>query len=542
MTTWSPGMSFKTLLAEAPMAYIRGHVGERLCALLDLIEGGAAGDDRLRAVAPIAIDAERLVADEAERSALIALVPGPKQAELAQRLGSVGDEQPPLDYLQSLKWSADERRELLEFFGFTIDRVPSLPPAFKQESAPEYGLFPHQRHAAARVKELLYDGPRRTVLHLPTGVGKTRTGMSLICDHLRQHEPTVVVWLAHGQELLEQAAAEFERAWTKVGDRPLPVLRVWGNTPANLAEMTDGLVVLGLEKAVAAAKSDPQFLATLAARSTLTVFDEAHQIIAPTFQRVVDELTIRHDASLLGLTATPGRTWADISKDEELSDYFSRQKVMLEIEGYTNPVTALIEQGYLAKPLMRTVASEAGMHLSTRDQQLLARSFDIPASMMAELAGDEQWNLKIVQTITELLQQQHRRILVFAASVDHCRLIAAVLSAAGFDAEFVTGESSPRHRSQVISRFKGSGRRPMVLCNFGVLTTGFDAPAASAAVIARPTKSLVLYSQMVGRVIRGPKAGGTDTCEIVTVVNPELPGFGDVAEAFTNWEDVWETA
>ncbi|MEV0584010.1 DEAD/DEAH box helicase family protein [Nonomuraea sp. NPDC050310] len=541
VTTWSPGMSFKALLANAPMSYIRGHLGEQLCALLNLIEGGTAPADRLRAVAPIAMDAERLVADEAERSALIDMVPDPKQAELAQRLGYVGDGQAPPDYLRSLKWTADERRELLEFFGFTIDRVPSLPPAFKQEAAPEYALFPHQRHAAARVKELLYDGSRRTVLHLPTGVGKTRTGMSLICDHLRQHEPTVVVWLAHGQELLEQAASEFERAWAKVGDRPLPVFRVWGNAPPELMEMTDGLVVLGLEKAVSAAKSDPQFLATLAARSTLTVFDEAHQIIAPTFQRVVDELTIRHDASLLGLTATPGRTWADISKDEELSSYFSRQKVMLEIEGYTNPVTALIEQGYLAKPLMRTVASEPGMHLSAQDQQLLARSFDIPGLMMAELARDEQWNLKIVQTIMELLQQ-HRRILVFAASVDHCRLIAAVLSAAGIDAEFVTGESSPRHRSQVISRFKGAGRRPMVLCNFGVLTTGFDAPAASAAVIARPTKSLVLYSQMIGRVIRGPKAGGTATCEIITIVNPELPGFGDVAEAFTNWEDVWETA
>ena len=78
--------------------------------------------------------------------------------------------------------------------------------------------------------------------------------------------------------------------------------------------------------------------------------------------------------------------------------------------------------------------------------------------------------------------------------------------------------------------------------NFGVLTTGFDAPAASAALIARPTKSLVLYSQMVGRVIRGPKAGGTDRCEVVTVVDTTLPGFGDVAEAFTNWEDVWNTA
>jgi DNA repair protein RadD len=47
---------------------------------------------------------------------------------------------------------------------------------------------------------------------------------------------------------------------------------------------------------------------------------------------------------------------------------------------------------------------------------------------------------------------------------------------------------------------------------------------------------------MVGRVIRGPKAGGTPSCEIVTVVDPSLPGFGDLAAAFTNWEDVWETA
>ncbi|MEV0110585.1 DEAD/DEAH box helicase family protein [Nocardia sp. NPDC050799] len=541
MTTWSPGISFKELIAAAPMPYIRERLGDRLCALLDLLNGGAADSDRLRAVASVNIDVERLVADDVERSTLLAMFPEPKQVELVQRLGALVDGRQPLDCLRDLDWTAEQRRELLEFLGLTVDRAPSLPPAYSVQTDPDYALFPHQRRAAARVKELLYDSPRRVVLHLPTGVGKTRTGMSLICDHLRQNEPTVVVWLAHGRELLEQAAAEFDRAWANLGDRPLSAVRLWGNTPAALDDLTDGLVVLGLEKAASAAKTDPQFLTTLAARSTLTVFDEAHQIIAPTYQAVVDDLTIRYDAGLLGLTATPGRTWADISKDEELSEYFSRQKVMLEIEGYTNPVTALIEQGYLAKPEMRTVAAEAGMHLSVREQQLLAKSFDISHAMLAELAQDEQWNLKIIETITDLLQQ-HNRILVFAASVEHCRLIAAVLSAAGVDAEFVTGESSPRHRGQVISRFKGAGRRPMVLCNFGVLTTGFDAPAASAAVIARPTKSLVLYSQMVGRVIRGPKAGGTATCEIVTVVNPELPGFGDVAEAFTNWEDVWETA
>ncbi|ACU34558.1 type III restriction protein res subunit [Actinosynnema mirum DSM 43827] len=525
------------------MSYVRRQLGKDLCALLDLVEGGTASDERLRAVALVAIDAEQLVSDESGRKELLALLPADKQLELAKRLDA--DTSGPknvLNAVNDLTWTIEQRRELLEFLGFTIDRAPTRTPLFRQDAEPLYGLFPHQRRAAARIKELIYDGPRRAVLHLPTGVGKTRTGMNLICDHLRDREPTLVVWLAHGQELLEQAAAEFEHAWSQLGNRPVSVVRMWGNAPTTLDDVADGVVILGLEKAVSAAKGSPEFLHTLASRSSLTVFDEAHQIIAPTFQRVVDALTIRPDASLLGLTATPGRTWADIAQDERLSDFFLRQKVMLEIEGYSNPVTALIDQGYLAKPTMRTVASDAGLHLSARDRQMLARSFDIPAGIVDALAHDEQWNLKVVQTIMDLLAREHRRILVFAASVDHCRLIAAVLSAVSLDAEFITGESSPRHRKQVITRFKGTGRRPMILCNFGVLTTGFDAPAASAAVIARPTKSLVLYSQMVGRVIRGPKAGGTSTCEIVTVVDPELPGFGDVAEAFTNWEDVWEPA
>ena len=94
-------------------------------------------------------------------------------------------------------------------------------------------------------------------------------------------------------------------------------------------------------------------------------------------------------------------------------------------------------------------------------------------------------------------------------------------------------------RDRVIREFRGNSMEPVVLCNYGVLTTGFDAPNASATVIARPTKSLVLFSQMVGRAIRGPKAGGNKTCAVSTVVDIDLPGFGDVAEAFTNWEDVW---
>ena len=60
----------------------------------------------------------------------------------------------------------------------------------------------------------------------------------------------------------------------------------------------------------------------------------------------------------------------------------------------------------------------------------------------------------------------------------------------------------------------------MIVVNYGVLTTGFDAPAISAAVIARPTRSLVLYSQMIGRATRGTRAGGNAEAEIVTVCRP----------------------
>ncbi|MFJ8853584.1 DEAD/DEAH box helicase [Streptomyces sp. NPDC102437] len=533
----SPGIAFRAVLDAAPLAYVRRLLGEHACELLELLQEGS-DEGAIRKVAAAAISPERLIGDAEERAQLLELLPENNKAELAERLGWNGSSSPGT-FLSALSWSLEERRALLGFLGLVVDRAPEAPVSSRRPAEPNYSLFPHQRRAAGKVRRLLYSSERRTVLHLPTGVGKTRTGMDLICDHLRRNEPTLVVWLARGRELLEQAALEFERAWASLGNREVTVARMWGDAPIDLDDITDGIVVLGLEKAGAAAKSVPGFLDQLALRTTFTVFDEAHQAIAPTYRRVVEALTLRSDSSLLGLTATPGRTWADISEDEKLADFFARQKVMLEIDGYDNPVTALIEQGYLARPDFRTVAADSGMKLSARDKQALAASFDVPDELIARLADNVQWNLQVVRTVLDL-SEQHRRILLFAASVEHSRLIVAILTMFGIDAEQVTGESSARHRDRVINRFKGPGTRPMVLSNYGVLTTGFDAPAASAAVIARPTRSLVLYSQMVGRVIRGPKAGGTSTCDVVTVVDPALPGFGDVAVAFTNWEDVWK--
>ena len=85
-----------------------------------------------------------------------------------------------------------------------------------------------------------------------------------------------------------------------------------------------------------------------------------------------------------------------------------------------------------------------------------------------------------------------------AASVDNALLLASVCRGVGLKADVVTGKTETNERERIIQRFKRSGGPHRILINLGVLTTGFDAPAASAALIARPTKSLVLYSQMVG--------------------------------------------
>jgi DNA repair protein RadD len=102
----------------------------------------------------------------------------------------------------------------------------------------------------------------------------------------------------------------------------------------------------------------------------------------------------------------------------------------------------------------------------------------------------------------------------------------------------VTSETRSDRRRYLVSRFRESADL-QVLTNFGVLTTGFDAPKTNVAVIARPTQSVVLYSQMVGRASRGPRAGGTKTCRILTVVD-NIPGFRDLSEAFKFWENIWD--
>ncbi len=398
-------------------------------------------------------------------------------------------------------------------------------------AAPAYGLFPHQRRAAAEVRSLLRLGHTRLLLHMPTGSGKTRTTMSTVCDYLRQNEGRVVMWFASTRELLDQAAREFHKAWSQLGDRPVPVVTAWGGQEVDLDSLTDGLLVASLQT-VYARHSDPGFIPGLGRRLGLIIFDEAHQAIAPTYQRIIEQLSTAGQpiTPILGLSATPGRTFIGAQSDEKLAEFFEHTKVVLDTaaEGADNPVAYLIREGYLAEPEFRLLGE-------------LPDDDDVVSDEDTEDVGLEldDYLREVLAATLQLISESHRRIIVFAGSVELAHLLAAALRSMGILADAVDGTTAAETRDTAIRMYKSPAPIPRVLVNYGVLTTGFDAPQTSAVVIARPTRSLVLYSQMVGRGIRGPKAGGNKKAVVVTVVDPTVPAFGSIAAAFTHWEDLW---
>ena len=536
----TPGQDLAEIVDRLSEDDLRKVLGKEVVLLAQALFQPERSTERLRRVAATILRdrADELLPSTVIREMCFRSMSSQKLKELARRL-DIED----VSALHNYDFRQDTTRlqRYLGFFGIDARRaVPFTMEPQCEEVQPGFGLFPHQRRMAERVREAIRGGHGRVVLHMPTGAGKTRTAMHIVSQVLVDSSPSTVVWLAASRELLEQAANAFSHAWSKLGNRKIDLLRFWGDHEPDLSKCSDCFIVAGLQKMHALEVRDPISVLRLGNAVRLVVVDEAHQAIAPTYQDVINKLAeTGMNNALLGLTATPGRTWSDVVADQRLADFFEGRKVVLQIEGWDDPVSFLIEEKYLARPTFRRLEVEAPPELK-QNMKDDSKNQDYDEYLLDSLSGHVDRNILIVNEIRRLIDEGHRRILFFASSVRHAEIIAAVLTALEIDGRVVTANTETTSRTRVIKDFRRMQVKPMVLCNFGVLTTGFDAPNTSAAVIARPTKSLVLFSQMVGRATRGTKAGGNDTCTISTVVDIDLPGFGNVAEAFTNWEDVWD--
>ena len=143
---------------------------------------------------------------------------------------------------------------------------------------------------------------------------------------------------------------------------------------------------------------------------------------------------------------------------------------------------------------------------------------DISDDNIREMGEDPERNNMLIEELRHLvLEEGKKSILFFGCSIEHSREIAIRLNAIygdeGIVAEDVYGETNYKRRKDIVKQFKE--QKINVLCNFGLFTTGFDVPKIDCIFIGRPTFSLLLYTQMIGRGLRGPKNLGTEDCLVV---------------------------
>jgi len=519
-------------------------LGESTVSLLELLGLKQLQPHRLAELVLRQVGPEDLLLVKSRRDEITDALSREDADRLARLLG-LSSTDDPWHSVRSLPVSPNSPacEVLFAFFGCRLpkEREGSDKPSSLRID-PGYSLFQHQVKACRETASFLEEASQpRVMLHMPTGAGKTRTAMNVIATFLRDRfsSDDVVVWVAHSEELCEQAAEEFEKAWSFLGNRPVAVQRAFGRYRTPLDKMSGGILIAGLQLLYRRSLSEQGVFLKLARRTPLVVMDEAHQAIAPAYQQVLNLLAGDPRTAILGLSATPGRSLLDAHQDMELAQFFKRHKVTLRVEGYDSPVQYLQENGYLAKVDYDYVPYAPGPDFAlTRDEVTrLQTELDLPDSVIARLGADHKRNFLIVTRLIEEAKQGGK-ILVFACSVEHAHLLASILSAKGLRAAAVSTRTSPARRRQFIAQYKEEGGI-QILCNYGVLTMGFDAPKTSCALIARPTQSVVLYSQMVGRAARGPKVGGNVTCRVITVVD-RLPGFRSVAEAFEYFEEIWE--
>jgi len=179
----------------------------------------------------------------------------------------------------------------------------------------------------------------------------------------------------------------------------------------------------------------------------------------------------------------------------------------------------LVKRSILCQPHPQIIRldQESGIILTEEEQKYVTKFKDFKSETIARLGEKPTRNAAILEKIKDLVENQKKEsILFFGCSVDHARNISLVLNACfKIKSKYVVGEMNQQDRLQAIREFKE--KKIKVLCNYGILTTGFDAPEIDCVIIGRPTNSELLYTQMVGRGLRGIKSGGTKNCIIIDI-------------------------
>ena len=348
------------------------------------------------------------------------------------------------------------------------------------------------------------------------------------------------------KELCEQAIESFISIWSNHGSEDAKIMRLWGGNRFDDVDIDKPtFIVTSFQTAYSMLHThhDDRFslFAEIKRHCKLLVVDEAHQSMAPTYKDAI-ELFANNETRTVGLTATPGRhhVGADPEETVSLSNFYDRNMINIvndDGKRLDDPIDYLTKKGVLSNIQRNKLYSKTAVELTSSEKEHIERLLDIPASVLKRLGEDANRTNIIVTNALKLAITNNCPTIVFAGSKENAVDIATSLRLKNCNARAITGETTTFERRNSIEQYKKGEVK--VLTNFGVLTTGFDAPNTKAVIIARPTTSVVLYSQMIGRGLRGPLMGGNDICILVDVID-NLVNMPNVSNAFQFFDEYFK--
>ena len=398
----------------------------------------------------------------------------------------------------------------------------------------------------------------KMLVRMPTGTGKTKTAMHTIINQyvFKQKKKGLVVWIAHTKELLDQAYDTFCNVWRHIGSGSVKTYKMWDKFNVNINELEDGFIFIGIQKLVSIKRGNKSLLNEITRRGRIIVVDEAHRAGAVETKNIINELMVYSGLrkSLIGLTATPGRT-GDVDNelfkrmfDNKIIDIDTSMLNQLNLSkseaDNTVPEADIIkyfqDKGILAKinrtPL--TYGELTSSEISALKVHMTSNGYrDITEDFLKMIAINKRRNAVIVNKLIDL-NNGHIPTIVFACSVEHGKMLSAVLTIQGIKNGHIFGDMDPVERRNIVTRFKDEEDDLNILINYEVLTTGFDATNIGCVFITRPTNSVVLYSQMLGRGLRGPQMGGNEFCELVDIED-NLEKYTNESQAFSYFSAYW---
>lgn len=385
-------------------------------------------------------------------------------------------------------------------------------------------LYEHQEEAIRKLDAMDKRGSFRTLLVLPTGGGKTLTAAYwLLRNAVDQNKK--ILWLAHRHLLLEQAAEAFARnAYTDtMVNRTVFNYRIISgmhDKPVHI-QKTDRILIASKDSMI---RSLDKLKNWLNGEEIYLVIDEAHHAVAKSYKKII-QYVADHTKSmkLLGLTATPFRT----SEDEQgaLKQVFTDDIV------YKTDLDALIKKGILATPTFIDCNTNIQFteHLGVQALKSIENLDTLPENIANDIADNKERNRIIVEEYLHNYEK-YGQTIVFALNKVHAIALNKLFNekgkAYGIRSEFIISEVQDMITGITISNADNERKieayrngEIQVLINVNILTEGTDLPKTHTVFLTRPTVSTTLMTQMVGRALRGLKAGGTKEAYIVSFVD-----------------------